>query len=453
MCSGIAARLGIDPIIVRGIVIVVAVLGGPALLLYAAGWLLLPDADNRIHLERMIRGEFYGALAGIGAIVLLAILPSSQGIWFSSPWVWGGPYWASTVFRGLWTLAVIGALIWFIVWLATRSGAHRTPPPPSGQPLKFSAPDAGARPMGTATAAASAATSATAAASAHPESPAPPASPAPSADPDELAAWKEQQAAWRQEHAVWRAQQAESARAISLEQRRLRSEQNSERREAWVAKQRRTRSNPLFSAIAIGVALIAGAVTALVVGDGGWNLTAGMAGLAVTLGVLGLAIVINGFSGRRSGGASGLAIVAAIALVLAPVSTIFGADFSTGSSDWSPSLSAHTSADRVVLNGDVNLDLSNFRSASTTTVAEGHVNLWLVDSDATVTVPKNVSVELRTHSVNGSVYVEGTRVGGNKLHSIKETVTPSTGKPVGNVELTVWVINGTITIDHETNGN
>ncbi|CAN5229805.1 hypothetical protein BH09ACT5_BH09ACT5_21120 [soil metagenome] len=33
VCAGIAARLGIDPLIVRGIAVVVAVLGGPAFLL------------------------------------------------------------------------------------------------------------------------------------------------------------------------------------------------------------------------------------------------------------------------------------------------------------------------------------------------------------------------------------------------------------------------------------
>jgi hypothetical protein len=32
VCGGVAARLGIDPIIVRGIAVVVVILGGPALL-------------------------------------------------------------------------------------------------------------------------------------------------------------------------------------------------------------------------------------------------------------------------------------------------------------------------------------------------------------------------------------------------------------------------------------
>src|SRR5690554_1691421 len=69
VCAGIAARLGIDPLIVRGIVVVIAVLGGPALLLYAAAWLLLPDFNNKIHLEELLKGRFEPAIAGIGVLV------------------------------------------------------------------------------------------------------------------------------------------------------------------------------------------------------------------------------------------------------------------------------------------------------------------------------------------------------------------------------------------------
>ena len=64
VCAGIAARLGIDPLIVRGIVVVLAILGAPALLLYAAAWLLLPDYKDRIHLEEAFRGKFDAPVIG-----------------------------------------------------------------------------------------------------------------------------------------------------------------------------------------------------------------------------------------------------------------------------------------------------------------------------------------------------------------------------------------------------
>src|SRR5690554_3031070 len=53
VAGGIARRSGIDPIIVRGIFVVLALLGGPGILLYLAGWLLLPDQGGRIHLEEV----------------------------------------------------------------------------------------------------------------------------------------------------------------------------------------------------------------------------------------------------------------------------------------------------------------------------------------------------------------------------------------------------------------
>ena len=450
VCAGVAARLGIDPIIVRGIAVVVAVLGGPALLLYAAAWLLLPDANNRIHLERMFRGEFYGALAGIGALALLALLPFSQGFWFSGPWFWDGPYWGTTAFRALWTFLVVGSLIWLVIWLATRSRTRGTPMP--GQAANFSAVEDGALPAGASGVMSSAQSGAASSISE------PPAPPAPPADPDELAAWKQQQTTWRQEHAAWRTQQAESARAISLEQRRIRNEQHSQQREEWATKQRRTRSHPLFSAIAIGAALIAGAVTTLLIGDGGLSWTTIVTGLAVTLGVLGLAIVVNGFSGRRSGGASALAIVVAIALVFSPLLGVTqNASFSTGYTAWSPSLSANsaagTSVDRVVVNGNVDLDLTEFLPASAMPGTAGSVDLWLVNGELNVSVPGNVTVDFHVNSINGSVIIDGTRLGGGQGYSTEQTIAPPSGKSSGTISLTVWIVNGTVSVDHKTNGN
>ena len=68
VCAGVGARLGIDPIIVRGIVVVVAVLGAPFVLLYAIAWLLLPDTEGEIQLERLIRGIVDPAIVGIAVM-------------------------------------------------------------------------------------------------------------------------------------------------------------------------------------------------------------------------------------------------------------------------------------------------------------------------------------------------------------------------------------------------
>jgi phage shock protein PspC (stress-responsive transcriptional regulator) len=415
VCAGVAARLGIDPIIVRGIAVVIAVLGGPALLLYAAAWLLLPDAENRILLERVLRGEFYGAIAGIGVLVLLALLPISPGFWFSGPWLWNGPYWGASVFRVLWTIAIVGAATWVVIWLVMRARSTPTVPGAPG--------GAGG--------------------------PTPPPAPAPT-DADGLASWKEQQAAWRQEHAAWRAEQAESARTLAREQHRLRAEEHAAHRSVLLEQERRSRSHPLFSSIAIGVALIVGAATTLVIGDGAWTSTAVVTGLAVMLGILGLAIVLNGFAGRRSGGASGLAVLGAIALLAAPVfGWVRGPIFSAGETTWSPGYSADGSSNRTVVGGDVDLDLTEY-FAHATSHETGVVRLWIVGGDAEVTVPDDVAVDLGAYSMNGAVSIDGSSAGSGWFTRTEERVDPSIYPVAGTIELDIWAIGGTITIEHES---
>ena len=43
VCSGIARRFGIEPTIVRILFVASLLLPGPQILIYLAGWLLIPD--------------------------------------------------------------------------------------------------------------------------------------------------------------------------------------------------------------------------------------------------------------------------------------------------------------------------------------------------------------------------------------------------------------------------
>lgn len=47
VCSGIGRRFGIDPKIVRIIFVASMLLPGPQILIYAAGWILIPDENRR----------------------------------------------------------------------------------------------------------------------------------------------------------------------------------------------------------------------------------------------------------------------------------------------------------------------------------------------------------------------------------------------------------------------
>lgn len=116
VCAGVANRIGIDPLIVRGIVVVAAILGAPMLLIYAAAWALLPDRENRIHLQRLFDGDFQPAIVGIGVLALLSLLPWAPGIWWADGGFWGSPSIGDVIGRVVWTLIVLALIAGLIVW-------------------------------------------------------------------------------------------------------------------------------------------------------------------------------------------------------------------------------------------------------------------------------------------------------------------------------------------------
>lgn len=78
VCAGLAQRWAVDPLLVRAAFVALAFLGGAGITLYAIGWLLLPDSNERIHAQE----PFYGRVSSSFAIALIiALLPlSSVGI-------------------------------------------------------------------------------------------------------------------------------------------------------------------------------------------------------------------------------------------------------------------------------------------------------------------------------------------------------------------------------------
>src|SRR5690606_41722138 len=75
--AGLASRLRIDPLVVRGVLVVAALFGLPMIFLYAAAWALLPDPEGRIHLRELLRGRIEPAQLGIFAGLLVG-MPTVQ---------------------------------------------------------------------------------------------------------------------------------------------------------------------------------------------------------------------------------------------------------------------------------------------------------------------------------------------------------------------------------------
>ena len=111
VASGIAHRLGVDPLIVRGVFIVLSIFAGIGVLLYGVAWALLPEPDGRIHVQEAGAGRWSTGMTG--ALITTVIGFPSLGGGF-----WG---WERNGFGGfLWTAFWIAGAIYLIYYLSQR---------------------------------------------------------------------------------------------------------------------------------------------------------------------------------------------------------------------------------------------------------------------------------------------------------------------------------------------
>lgn len=342
VCGGLGARFGIDPVIVRGIAVVVALLGGPAFLLYALAWLLLPDTAGTIHLERLIRGVFDAGTVGVAVFVLLAFLPVAQGVWWAAGWPFGVSVgWPESIGKLFWSILVIAAIVFVVVWASRRAGGwgafagptvpgyeraqdREAPGPaasapftaaPSATSTGTTTPFAPTRPTTAPGADSDSDVGSDSGAPTAPAAPPPPGQDAPASAVDE---WRVRQAEWRLRYDEWKRQQADVSR-VAREQRWA----DNARRQAEALERARLRrlSHPRtsgsFVAIALGAALIVGALTT----SYAWSVPAlsgyqGAFGCAAATTVVGLSMMVAGILRRRSGFLAFVAIVLTVVTVL-----------------------------------------------------------------------------------------------------------------------------------------
>ncbi len=104
VASGLADRLGVDPVIVRAAFVLLTILGGVGVSVYLVAWTLLPNDRNQIAAERALRDGDGGSVV----LLVFAALAVFGGSWWGSDSGWGFP----------WGLVLTGALVW---WLVQRS--------------------------------------------------------------------------------------------------------------------------------------------------------------------------------------------------------------------------------------------------------------------------------------------------------------------------------------------
>lgn len=400
--AGIADRLGIDVIVVRGILVVIAVLGGPAILLYALAWLVLPDAKNHIHLEDLVHGKVETPVVGIAVLVALSLLPVAQGFWWFGSLYWGSPNWGDSVGRAIWTLVILGLLVWFVVWFSRRGSRGTSGAPTSAEGFRQGGPT-------TAAAAATPAGSAEATtATGEPVQPTPLPADAPAED---VAAWRASQVQWKADHEAYRQQQFQQRREAAQAASRAAQAERAARAAAYRERYAATRSHPLYSVALVGVALVAGAITTLAIGNNSPTPTQWLVGTAVAVGIIGVGIIVNGAIGKRSGGASGVAVLLSIVLLVAAVVPQTQQRHYFGTLDIAPTFhSSVTQTTYLQGAGNVRLDLSSYYSTPRPSFSKNdglqsysQVNVLVVSGNVTVTLPADEYVHIDAGTAGGHI--------------------------------------------------
>lgn len=390
VCGGLAARLRVDPIVVRGIFAVVAVVGFPALLVYAIAWALLPDTSGRIHLRELFHGRFDPAMVGILILTVVSVVPVVPWLWNAALWpvwatfgsVYAPPIWdVGSPFGGIGVilaLALIGGAVFLIVRSARSDRRARTPRQASAesepaQAASHSGDDAAVALTATAGGDADSAGRAPAESAALAALPTddldtppsstlglaaatavmppsavalqPPAEPTPPdalADDAEVAQWRASHEAWREQSEAWRRSQQDAERAAREQARREREAAGAafaveaeERRR--IRRATKPRTSFVFVLTALGAAIVAGAVSTLVaLTDAATAPYAAAVGLLAGALVTALAMIVAGAARRRSGFLTAVTIVLLVvgittAVASGPRSFMFG-DINLGTS-------------------------------------------------------------------------------------------------------------------------
>lgn len=367
VAGGIAAKAKIDPLIVRGIFVVLALLGGPGILLYLAAWILLPDATGRIHLEDLFRGRASaGAIAT--AVVLGVILVIPAIIWvfrtlFLGPWGWDewgfAPAWVQVTFGVLWWAIVFPALlIWLIVWLNGRgrrgSGASAAA---DGEPKPFAAQ---ARDF--------------------------------SAQASDFADRTGKRATeWGEEFG-----QKATAWGQRVEQTSKEWEQRG--REYQEAH----RLGAAHVIITLALALLAGGAGAswALAQQASSNLVL-TSGLVASVAVLAVSTIIAGIRGRNSGWVGFLSFCGVIALLFAPMSTVLPKHTEVVPFGQSTIQPIESGGDRAVITvgGNATVDLRDLRLEA----APRTIDVWVLAGNATVILPEDTPSRVQVHLFAGNL--------------------------------------------------
>lgn len=433
VCSGIAARFGLDPTVVRALAVLLGLLLGAGVVLYLLAWLVVPAQDERTHLERALRhGEG-------GSVVLLVVTAIA---------VFGGfPWWFGDGFLGGWSFVgvVLAALVIWGVFYALRpqGGAAGAPywqgPPfdttPTASPGSaqtheddpMTSPPGDTRPMPHA----AAGTPASATETHHPAGGADPSGHGPAGPgfPGGAAPWGPghgQPAGPPPSGPVPPHPGAPGYPPVP-------------------PKPRRPTGGVTAALVVAGLVLVAYGVVVWLAGEYDWPGNHHVVAVASALFVAGGAVLVLGATGRRSGFPGVLAVVLLVlTLITAPLPSRVGVRGEVGDRVWQPgSVTAGDSYNLAA--GEAVLDLTELDAAD---IEADALPVTVGFGELTIVVPDDLTVKVTSTAAVGEIAVEqpaGREVTGG--------VGPASSVTVGDgpVDLTVdaQVTAGQITIERD----
>ncbi len=395
--SGVAHRFGIDPLIVRGIFIVLALFAGIGVLLYGLAWALLPEPDGRIHVQEAAAGRWSGGMTGALITTLIGLPGLGRGFW---GWGWNG-------LPGLlWTLFWVGGVIYLIYYLVQRNKGPKAARPMNqqnfaatayGTATAYGAPTAYGTPTATGANTAAGTNTATGTNSGVPVY----GQGQPGSKPQGHGAGRYEPSGPRPPFGPTPPQggQPFSGQPHNGEPKPPRA--------------RRRGPGPAIVAVTAGVALLVGGTLKAL--DAGNIIELGQAANAVVwaagAAVLGLGILFAGLRGRTSGFLGFLAVVALIIGGIFNVVPRNGDRFTFHDVNWAP-LSieqARQGVDVTGGKGTVNLDDLALTPPLTTEIV---VPVDATFSNVTVIIPDDVPVEVRADMTFGNLNEHGSDRGG-----------------------------------------
>ncbi len=360
VCSGLASRLGVDPLLVRGAMLMLIIFGGFGLTVYLVAWALLPDRNDHIVAEGGIR---HGEGWGIALLVVIAVVVFSD---LADRW-W------------IWTIILPTVLL---AWGVRSTKAGKTPEQMGEEASQLANTVASTVESWGATqgrhgghrgcsSRSSAATSAASYAGSSPQE----AAPASPSTPDHVgpgAAHVGQGAATPHGMGPGR------TGAVTPPAPR-------------VVQKRRRRAGILGLLLTVGLALAAYGAGTQVAPDLSSTASPEIFGLAAALAAAGLALVLIGLTGRRAGFAGFLAAALAVVTVLSTTSPPEFVRGGIGERSWSLTQSSPAPAFRLGV-GEATLNLAGATDGSTVEASVGMGQLVIkVPAGAKVTVNPELS--------------------------------------------------------------